>query len=408
MADAAIEQTVDDKAVLWKNKQFVFLFTGTTISSLTFQIYTMVLPFLVYDITQSTLPMGTMRAIEYLPNILLGLFIGLLIDKTNKKSFLMFSVIFQIISITILIIFINNGISNVMYLYFLGFIVSSCGFSFGVAYNTTLPLLIEKQLLLAANSQIAFLNTLVSFVGPVLASYMIVTFEYDKSLIITLIGLCNLLLILLFTRIPQVDQNKKGKSTLWKDLAEGWSFLLSSKDILFLTIMILGINIATALTGAVFMFNALSINIEKVFIGYIISSSLLGSLLSTLYSKKLDKKISKGKLFIILTSIMSLAYLFFYISEGWVLLAIGMFISGFCITLVNIYYFTLRQSSTPKHLLGRVTGTTSMLMKLSVPIAYFLSGYFGQYLAIKNIFLSSFIVLIVLTLIGLKAKVHKL
>lgn len=55
----------------------------------------------------------------------------------------------------------------------------------------------------------------------------------------------------------------------------------------------------------------------------------------------------------------------------------------------NVVYFTIRQEFTPNHLLGRVAGTSSMLMKLALPLGLFVSGLWAEYLPIPLLFLMS-------------------
>ncbi len=59
------------------------------------------------------------------------------------------------------------------------------------------------------------------------------------------------------------------------------------------------------------------------------------------------------------------------------------------ITMTNIVYLAIRQETTPNHLLGRVAGTTSMIMKLAVPIGLFIGGIWAEGLPIAPIFILS-------------------
>ena len=57
---------------------------------------------------------------------------------------------------------------------------------------------------------------------------------------------------------------------------------------------------------------------------------------------------------------------------------------------------TLRQVETPSHLLGRVAGTSSMIMKLAMPISFVLVGAIGEFIPVKYVFLISSVILIAL------------
>ncbi|MFP3919088.1 MFS transporter, partial [Lysinibacillus telephonicus] len=59
-----------------KNKQFFTLFFSQSISNIGEQIYILALPWFVYELTHSTLTMGTVAAMISLPQILFGFFLG--------------------------------------------------------------------------------------------------------------------------------------------------------------------------------------------------------------------------------------------------------------------------------------------------------------------------------------------
>jgi hypothetical protein len=88
-------------------------------------------------------------------------------------------------------------------------------------------------------------------------------------------------------------------------------------------------------------------------------------------------------------------------------LALGMSVIGFNVTFFNIHYLTLRQEATPTHLLGRVAGTSSMIMKLAMPIGYLIAGVLGEFIPVHYIFLGSSIMLILIVLIVMKTPIIK-
>ena len=62
--------------------------------------------------------------------------------------------------------------------------------------------------------------------------------------------------------------------------------------------------------------------------------------------------------------------------------------------LTNIVFLALRQETTPNHLLGRVAGTSSMIMKLALPFGLLISGYWADHFTIAPIFLVSALILV--------------
>ncbi len=61
---------------IWKSSSFIVLFSTAFFVAFGSKIYDRALPLLVYELTESSEMMGWMRAVEFLPNLLLALFIG--------------------------------------------------------------------------------------------------------------------------------------------------------------------------------------------------------------------------------------------------------------------------------------------------------------------------------------------
>lgn len=95
-------------------------------------------------------------------------------------------------------------------------------------------------------------------------------------------------------------------------------------------------------------------------------------------------------------------------SNEWISLSIGMMVMGLGVTIFNIHYLTLRQEKTPNNLLGRVTGTSSMLMKTTMPVGYLIAGILGEYITINYIFFGSGLLLLIIVLCALFSPVKSI
>ncbi len=180
-------------------------------------------------------------------------------------------------------------------------------------------------------------------------------------------------------------------------MKEGWQQLVSTKPLWLATWMILGINMAFAASGTILVFYTLDIlKVESNVIGYILTSSGIGGMLGAYTAKALGDRISRGPLFLLMLLVAALSQILLFLSNQWYGLALGMFFAGFSATIINVHYATLRQVETPSHLLGRVAGTSSMIMKLAMPISFVLVGAIGEFIPVKYVFLISSVILIAL------------
>ena len=391
---------------IWNNKQFLSLWLGTSISNLTFHILILSIPLIIYDLTKSTFFMSTMRVVEIVPNIVLGIFIGVLVDRLDRKRFMVASIIIQLISILIIIYLLIIDQLYLWHLYVLGFFIYTCAFSFGNIYHTILPLIVNRKELTTANSAIQFMTTFINIIGPAFAGFLLLYISYSFGLSVTILGL--LLLVFIVKRINIPKSNIK-KQNIKKDIKEGWYHLTETKDLWYATLMVVAFNLASTLNGAVLIFYAIDyLETSEKELGLVLSSAAIGGFIGSWLAKKSRGYFSRGNMFIGAYFIVCISQFICGFSNEWISLSIGMMVMGLGVTIFNIHYLTLRQEKTPNNLLGRVTGTSSMLMKTTMPVGYLIAGILGEYITINYIFFGSGLLLLIIVLCALFSPVKSI
>src|SRR5512146_2546836 len=70
---------------LWRNRDYMLLWSGQTVSSVGTQVSGIAFPLLILAITQSPLIAGIAGALRSVPYIIFSLPVGALIDRWNRK-----------------------------------------------------------------------------------------------------------------------------------------------------------------------------------------------------------------------------------------------------------------------------------------------------------------------------------
>ncbi|MGG3662116.1 MFS transporter [Bacillus gobiensis] len=386
---------------IWQNQNFVLLWMGTSLSNFTFHIFRLALPLIVYDLTKSTFSMGTMKVIEILPNILFGMIVGVIVDRINRKRVILGAIGIQVLILGAIIILIDTETLQMWHLYLLGFALYTCGYTFGNAYHTVLPLLVNKKQLTSANATLNFLETFIDLVGPAFAGFILFSMDYKIGLTVTVIGLFSLLIFSYFIKVP-VEKPKQiydERKSIWSEMKEGWQHLVEVRSLWLATLMILNVNIATGASSAILVFYAVdSLALSEYELGIVFSGTAIGGMLGSLVAKKSLKWCKRGYLFLYALIGLSLGQLINFMSTNWYTLMLGMFFIGLFGVTINIHYFTIRQESTPNYLLGRVAGTSSMLMKMAAPISFLTVGVLGEIVPVNYVFIGSSLLLLLLTI----------
>lgn len=382
-------KTAIGKPSLWNNKNFLLIWSGTSLSSFGMQMYSIAIPLLIYDLSRSALSMSIMRAIEFFPNIILGLIAGVLVDRMNRKRMMVWTSFIQALSMFVVILLMNTNQIEIWHLYMVGFVLSSAGYTFGNANHSVIPQIVSKDQLTSANAKMSLVDTLIRMVGPGIAGMLIAVFSYGSTFIIYFFCLILLLICIQFIKVPSLNKNK-GSAFIWADLKEGIDELFRNKILLTPTITILFINFASSLViGVLVFFAADELGATSQQIGFMFTISAIGGVIGAAVIGKIRKRFGRGVIYTysLLFDVMAMLMLIF--AQTWWTIGISLSIRTFSTTLSNIVYFTIRQEFTPNHLLGRVAGTSSMLMKLTLPLGLFLSGLWAEWLPIRILFLIS-------------------
>jgi len=79
------EQKKSPRMRLWRNRDYMILWSGQTVSLVGTGITQTAFPLLVWDITHSAALVGLVGGLGALPYLLLSLMVGALIDRWNRK-----------------------------------------------------------------------------------------------------------------------------------------------------------------------------------------------------------------------------------------------------------------------------------------------------------------------------------
>lgn len=381
---------------LYKNRNFNILYIGTLISSLGDKIYVFILPLFIYEWSKSAITMSIMRAIDFLPNIFLGMLAGVIVDRINRKKMMKWTSLLQALCVTLLTLLIWLDQLAIWNLYLIGFLISTVSYTYNNAKHAIVPQLFEKDRLQDIQSKFTFINTLFSIIGPAIGGILIIWFTYEWVFLFYSISLIILWISVFFlhTNIEPVNS----KQSLWFEMKEGFVELFGNKTLLPPTLVIIFLNFASSLIIGIITFYAIDkLNASTKEVAWMFSISAIGGLIGAKCLNQLRKKWARGTIFIgMLRLDMIILFMFFFAQEWWQL-AILLAFRSCTNVIINIIFLAIRQETTPNHLLGRVTGTTSMFSKIILPLGLLISGIWAEWLPIPYLFIfSSFIVFILL------------
>lgn len=378
---------------LLKNQNFQKLYAITFLAGVSSTTFSFILPIILYDYTKSALAMSTMRLMDFLPNVLLGMFIGVLVDRLNRRNVLFYGQIIRTFVATILTIFLTSTEFSLVSVYILGFLISSLGYMLGSATNAIMPQLFERSQMTEIQTKFSLVNTLVTVIGPGLLGMLLLW--VSNALFLWLFVGCNALNAIITYFIDETPTSPRTKSSIWADLKEGFCELIGNQSLYIQTWTIFFSNFASSLIIGVLTFYSLdTLQFSKEQLGFMLTLAACGGIFGALIMKPLRSRFRRGQIYTASMGVEAILMALMFFATTWWQLGTLLAARTAITALTNIVYLALRQETTPNHLLGRVAGTSSMIMKLALPFGLLISGYWADHFAIAPIFLVSALILV--------------
>lgn len=388
---------------LYHHQTFQKIFAINVLSNVSSVIFTFIVPIILYEYTKSAFAMSMMRMMEFLPNVLLGMLIGVFVDRMNRRLVLQYANAIRIVIAALFVFVLTSQELSLWSLYVLGFLLSSLGYMIGSATNAILPQLFDKEHMTDIQSKFAMIYTLISIIGPGILGAMLLWVANDVFLWLFLA--CHILTTIIVQFVEKVPTPVRKQSTLIQDLKEGIVELIGNRSLFIQTWTIFFGNFASSLIIGVLTFYALDqLHLTKKELGLMLTIAACGGILGAKIIHPLRKKLRRGQIYTYSTfaEVCILALMFF--ANQWILLGILLGLRTAISTMTNIVYLALRQETTPNHLLGRVAGTSSMIMKLALPVGLFIGGIWADTLPIPPIFLISAMIILLNVFLLVKVK----
>lgn len=381
-----------------KNKNFIIIVFGQIISLFGNAIQRFSMSLYLLEFTGSTAAFANILAISTIPYILFAPIAGRLSDNVNKRKIMVVLDLICSILIAGYAFILFRGRDSELIVATVMFILSICYTLYGPAVVSSIPQIVDEDKLTSANEIINQVNSIVNFVGPIIAGVLYGLVGIKLIVIINAISFLVSAIMELFLDIPDVVRNKEENvdhkedkilsihfvKKSFVDMKNSFLYLKKEKKI------ILGI-IASYAFGNIFLVPILSIvapyfinvflNLPSEIYGIVEGICVLGMILGGLWISIKPKMFSMKKVhytyFPMIVGVTLMATLGFLNINNYALA--GLFgVSGMIImlslALSNVLTLTFIQKEVPRNMLGRVSAFSTAVATISVAPGQLLFG----------------------------------
>ncbi len=402
---------------VFKNKEFMKLLTGQFFSNFGDAIFRMSIIYYVYYLTGSATAMTLVLAAQTIPWIIVGPIAGVFADRISRRAIMVGADIIRGCTILFLpllpLVFstetIIYGIATI------AFILGAAAATFVAPRSAAIPEITGMRLYVKAISLSQLVFQTLAVIGPLIAAPIYLVLG-EQAFWITSACYFFSAIVIYFTIIPSASRDGKEKISVklvFKDLKNGFGFLLKHPTVRLLLFLFTFIIIGTAFAGplllpylfeikhnavaiqyfntpatvyrimnpghiAVHYFSAIIPTYQPSFMdmlrnlsdnqfAYIGASTALGSVAGNLIFGRFEKKIGRSRALLLGSIAISCYYFVFFFKPGIIVLLFLGLAMGFFNGMMSLGVNALFAENVPNEVRGRAySATNAYIQVLSV------------------------------------------
>jgi len=351
---------------LWRNRDFVLLWSGQSVSRLGGRVSAIALPLLVLALTHSPTQAGLIAATQSLPYLLLGLPAGALVDRWDRKRVMILCDLARFLALGSIPLAYVLGSLGVGQLYGVALVAGIALVFFDAAEIASLPRVVPADQLSRATGFNATAESATYLAGPGIAGALI-------SLARTTVGGCALaylvdslsylasVISLGFIHMssgeerPRTPRAALSTRALRAEIAEGVRFLWGERHLRMIAVLAIGINLLDGpLLLAIIVLARQDLHAGAGTIGLILSLAGAGELLGSFIAPWIQARVRVGYTLIGAIAVWALVMPLEAAANSPVMLTVGAALADMMIPIYNVTQVSYRLSLIPDALQGRV------------------------------------------------------
>lgn len=399
MVDTDVNNSKLDFGDLISYKSYLLVLVANTISRFGDSVDTIAYGWMVYKLTGSKALMGTLYAVNFIPNLLFSAFSGVFVDTHSKKKIIIIGDIGRglVVALTAILLIFNK--LEPWHLFVFTFINSTFESFVSTAKSTLNPLILPKELLLNANSYSTSISNFSQLIGLGAAGFFIGTIGISGTILVDGITFFISAIFISFIKLNNeaLKYEQMSAQKYYEDIVEGFRFVRKE------SLILLTISLAAFTNFCLVPLNVLRpvyvidiLKSDSMGLSYISIGFLIGIIIGGIVVAKIGSKFKKGNLVVIGFLFLGLgysllsfpAYLDNLVISPLLIATIVCAITGFFFPFINVPIATYIQTNTPKDLLGRVGALCGMMCLSAMPLGGAIVGIVSEYISITTLFLS--------------------
>ncbi len=370
---------------LWRNRPFVMFWVAQALSNMGTQVSELAIPLTaVIVLSASPAEMGLLTAMEPLPSLVLGLFLGVLVDRVRRARLMFWCNIGQAALIGTIPLAAAFGVLTLAQMCVVMFTAGGLALAYALAHTAYVPVLVtDNRQLTAANGAVALSDSVAAVAGPGLAGVLVQVLTAPIAVAVDAASFLVAAVLQLFGRRsdpkPAVEHNER----IGASLREGFRAFARHKGVVALTVA-KGVPdfFHWGVLALYVLYAVRELHLSPATIGLIAMVASLGPVVAGLVVGPVSRRFGTAWTSVVGAILLGGNLLIpFAAGPTWLVIAIiafGQFILGLGVVYLIIVRQTMLQQSVAPHLLGRVGAVMRLIEWGPGPVGGLVGGLLGQ------------------------------
>ncbi len=391
-----------------RNRYFRLLWAGRAISALGDQCYLVALPWLILQLTNSGVALGTIMMTGAIPMVVLMLVGGVLSDRFSARRILIATTSVRAICVAAIGALVALHAVALWQIYLLALAFGSADAFAAPASQTLVPSIVDAQQLPAANSITQSTQQLTTIVGPAPAGLIVKLWGIPQAFFIDAFSFLFVIAALWRLPDPPAAPTAKTRAGILEAIVEGLRYI--NDDVAMRSLLFVAAALNFCVSGPVSIGLAWIAKQHfgspiafSIFVASVAAGGLVGAAVAGIYKPR-----KRGLLMLTISVSIALGMaLLGVVTQAWTL-SMVLFVMGAASGFLNVHIVAWFQQRVDRTMLGR---TMSVIMLAAVglqPISLAIAGVAVAW-SVEGMFAgAAALMLLVTTLAALHAPVREI
>jgi MFS family permease len=381
------------RAPIWAQRSFLKLWAGQSVSLVGSAVTTLALPLTaIYTLHASSAQLGLMRTVQWLPYILFSLHLGAWTDRRRRKPLMIGANLGQAVVLAGIVALALTHVLTLPILIAAVFVTGGLTVAFDLSYNAYLPSLVDKDLLIQANSRLQASASVAVIGGPGLGGLLVQWLTAPVALLADAASYIVSVVSLIWIRQPESAPAKPADAPgVTSQIRTGLAVVLGDPLLRALVGTSAFFNLfAQWISVLLILFAVRVLHLPAGEIGLMVGTPAIGALIGSMLADRVSKKLGIGPTVmscVVFECAVLLVIPFAPASHPGLaaaIIAVALAASGVGSALSSIVGISVRQSVTPPNLYGRMTATYRFVSFGVIALGSLFGGLAGQAFGLRS------------------------